>query len=1163
MDCCTSVVRDRAGQSDVLVVRVHVIRGARHAIANDRARITNDPVAIGDDVAEDVHDLGEDGRVLAQDGRVLAQDGHVLAQDGRVLAQDARILAQDVRVLAQDVRVLAQDVHVLAQDVHVLAQDVHVLAQDARILAQDVRVLAQDVHVLAQDVHVLAQDVHVLAQDGRVRDGSSGSRAEMSRRSEANGDRPPDGPTKRRHMLARHESRPGVSGWRIDWSSVILGGMIKARALQLVALGLLSATGCATRAVPSARPRVATSAPKPASVRPTESPLDRAWADYDTSRYAEAEAGFRALVSPSVPSARLGLAKVLLETGRYALAESTATDAAGAPPKIRFALICVRGKALMALGKVEDAERLLSGAAGDPAAREVRVLLGEVLLAQGKRSDAEPVLMTLINQYNGDGFKDPRSLALVGRAAYLLGSAQDANDAFNESERAGPADAETLLWRAELFLDSYDPGHAEEVVGEVLAKAPRQPEALARMAEVKLASNLDFDAAEALAKAALDVNPSLAVAHFVLGGVALRDMNFVQADGWVNEGLARTPRDLDLLSLRAAIRFLADDAPGFARAKTDVLSKNPRYSRLYEIVGEYAEWEHRYDDIVTMMREALLADPEDAKVRAQLGFNLIRAGDEREGVASLERAFGADPFNVRVYNTLNLYEKEIPKSYETVTRGRFTIRYSKDERPILDRYLPAMLDRAWAKFTKKYDFVPTTPIGIELYPVREQFAVRASGLPQTFIQGVCFGRTLAAMSPRDERFNIGMTLWHELAHVFHLQLSKNHVPRWFTEGLAEYETLVERPEWRREYDPDLYQALIDGQLPQVADMNRAFSHAEDMQDMATAYYASTQIVAFIADRWGMPKIRQMLELWGEGRRTPDVVKEALGVSAEDVDREFRDVISARLALYKGQFAPPTRPPDLDSATKAAALAPKDATKQATLALAWMGVGAEKKARDAVDRALGLDAKNGLALWLRVQLAKTSNDHAGAVKAVDALIAAGHDGYAVRMALSEVTDGAPQLAALRAAHTFDPSQAAPLRQIAELSDKDPDAEIAALRQLVLLEENDGDSYRRLMTLLLARKDAEEARRVGEAAIYVDMESAETHRLYGEALLATGARKQALYEFESAILGTGTPAELENAHRRLAEMLEQSGDRTAAATERKTVEELVRQSRTGPI
>src|SRR5581483_11301107 len=194
---------------------------------------------------------------------------------------------------------------------------------------------------------------------------------------------------------------------------------------------------------------------------------------------------------------------------------------------------------------------------------------------------------------------------------------------------------------------------------------------------------------------ALVVNPALTLSNFVIGGVALRDMDLVKADGAVRKGLAVNPDDLSLLSLGAAVRFLADDSAGFDRAKRAVLSRNPRYSRLYQIVGEYAEWEHRYDEIVKMMTEALLADSEDAKVRAQLGFNLIRAGREPEGVSALRRAFTADPFNVRVFNTLNLYEKEIPKSYETVDHGKFTFRYSHEERELLDRYVPPMIARAW------------------------------------------------------------------------------------------------------------------------------------------------------------------------------------------------------------------------------------------------------------------------------------------------------------------------------------------------------------------------------------------------------------------------------------------------------------------------------------
>src|SRR5690606_13296726 len=101
-------------------------------------------------------------------------------------------------------------------------------------------------------------------------------------------------------------------------------------------------------------------------------------------------------------------------------------------------------------------------------------------------------------------------------------------------------------------------------------------------------------------------------------------------------------------------------------AERAVLDLNREYSTLYQIVGEYAEWEHRYDEIVELMRRAILIDARDAKARADLGIHLLRAGRDADGVRALAMAFADDPFNVRVYNTLNLYERTIPRDYVTV-----------------------------------------------------------------------------------------------------------------------------------------------------------------------------------------------------------------------------------------------------------------------------------------------------------------------------------------------------------------------------------------------------------------------------------------------------------------------------------------------------------------
>ena len=913
--------------------------------------------------------------------------------------------------------------------------------------------------------------------------------------------------------------------------------------MRALALNLSLVVSLAACSPAVARPAAAPAAKSTAAKKPARSPADKLAAGIEAlegTRYSEAEPLLKgAAVGKQRGDALVALARLQLETGRYDDALKTAQQADGIKgAKLDSAWI--GAEALRRQGKLAEAEARLRKVESEPEARRARLELGELLLERGKQKDATPVLMTIIEDYNDDKIKDTDGpgLAMVGRAAHLLRSPRDANDAFNQAERAKDGDVQTLLWRGELFLEKYDPGHAEEVIKEVLAKAPNRPEALVWMAHVKLAQALDFDEAERLAKKALSINPKITSAHFVLAGIALRDMDLAKAEDEVKLGLAVNPRDLDLLSMHATARFLADDTAGFNAATQKVLALNPQYSRMYQIIGEFADWEHRYDEIVAMMKKAVQIDPDDAKAYAQLGLNLIRAGNDKEGVQALNTAFDKDPFNVRVYNTLNLYEKVIPKDYVTVAHKTFTFRYRKDEKDLLERYIPGLLDSAWRKFTKKYAFTPSTPIGVELYGERENFAIRTSGLPSTAIQGVCFGKTLAAMSPHEEKFNIGMTVWHELAHVFHIQMSKSHVPRWFTEGLAEYETLAERPEWSREHDPALYEALRSGRLPKVGAMSQAFTRAEEMSDVATAYYASSQIMVMLVDKHGMPAADQMLKLWGEGKGTPEVVQTALGMSTDAFDTEFRTWADQKLARYKTQFVPISRTGGYEKAKEAAEKAPKDPAKQAAFALAALRERKVEEAHKALEAALAASPDYPDALWLEARLAMSKRDMASASTLLQKLTQKS-DGYMVQMALADISEAKGDVAGMKKAferaHQLDPTQAEPLQALVDLAKKtgDKDGELDGLRKLSKLEEHDGRIYRRLMRALMDKKLYKEAKDVGEMGLWADLEGAQTHALFAEALAHLKMVPRAIYELESALMCPARPKEQAELHAQLAE------------------------------
>jgi tetratricopeptide (TPR) repeat protein len=849
----------------------------------------------------------------------------------------------------------------------------------------------------------------------------------------------------------------------------------------------------------------------------------------------------------------------MLEQGRFADASRAASQATAAGGPQRLVALALQGEILAAQGKVEDGIKLLEPqkSAQGVGGRRVRLELGELLVRAGRRADAEPLLMEFASEYGSDAITstDPEGLAMVGRAMHLLRHAKDANRAFNESERAERGRVETLLWRAELYLDKYDPGHAEEVLLEARKIAPHRADTLALLARVKLEEAFDFDAAEKLVKEALATNPRHTGAFAVRAGIALRDMNLDAANAAVDAGLAVDPNDLELLSERAAARLLADDRAGFASAKREVFARNKEYSRAYGIIGEYAEWEHRYDDVIGMMKEAVALDPHDENAWAQLGMWQTRAGAEQDGVKSLEEWWKHDHFNVRAYNTLEkLYGQWIPKDYESAQDGIFDVRYPKAERAILQRYLPRMLGEAWGQMKVHYDFSPSVPVHVETYQSREHFSVRTSGLPNIGIQGVCFGHVVAAMSPASEPFNWGNVLWHELAHVFAIQLSKNHVPRWFTEGLSEYETIARRPEWQRELDPEFYLALKKRSLPGALDMNRAFTHAEGDLDVTVAYYAASQILAFTAVEFGFSKISRALALWGEGKRTGDVIKTAFGVSPEEYDARFRAWALARLARYDSQYLFDVKAQPVDEARAAAAAAPQNAAAHVVLAMSLVRAHKLDDASREVQEALRLDPADKDAHYVAAKIASVGKDVGGAEQHLRAIRAAGGDGYTVQMGLAEVAeakhDVPGQRAALEAAHRFDPTQVDPLKELLTMAraEKRSADELNVLRDIARLDQHDRQHWRELLSRLVAGKLWDEAKRVGEAALYVDVESADIHVDYARALAATGDHETASFELESALLCDAPAPEKATAQALLAQERLALGDVAGARAHR---------------
>jgi tetratricopeptide (TPR) repeat protein len=739
--------------------------------------------------------------------------------------------------------------------------------------------------------------------------------------------------------------------------------------------------------------------------------------------------------------AQILLARAKIATGDYAGAESTlapmstAKDALGAEARIVLAELRTR------VGKLDLAKKDLEQLYKDrPDDRAVRTALGRARYMAGDLAGAKTLFDITIKESDENklDLDDPDQLTQLAIAARFTANFQLSNQAFREALSIRPTSTDTGVEWADLFLQKYAAQLAEQTLEEVFKVNPNHPDAHAAMAEVIVETRYDLAAVRHHVDAALAVNPKNARALKVRAGIAIDRNEWAEATKVLDGVLVLNPQDVEAIAMKATIAWLRDDMKGYDAERKKAFAHNPNYADLYRIVARSAVREHRYVEAIELEKEAVKLRPTFFEAMAGAGLGYLRLGMEKEGLEWIDKSWAGDQYNVRAFNTRTLFKETIPKSYSIATTKHFKIRYHNEERPVLSRYLEPTVERAFADMVKRYGFTPAIPTTLELYADRTDYAIRTVGLPDLGALGVCFGKVVTAMSPATGDINWGMVLWHELAHVFAIQLSKSRVPRWFTEGLSEYETLIASPSWRRENDADLYGAVVNGTLPSIGALNAEFMQP-DANAVVVAYYQSAVTIEFLVQKYGFPKIVEALKLFGAGKESPEVLQTITGKSIAQLDTEFRAFLDVRLAAYKGTFKLPTR--GFDDVTKleiAADAAPRDAKARAHVALAHYNAGDADKAAQQAHAALGLDAKQPIARYILAEVALHKNDPDKAKTLIGNLIADGVDNYDLRTRLAQIAQSEKNAAEVEkqlcAAKKLDPERSYPYQELFNLYKK---------------------------------------------------------------------------------------------------------------------------------
>jgi tetratricopeptide (TPR) repeat protein len=284
------------------------------------------------------------------------------------------------------------------------------------------------------------------------------------------------------------------------------------------------------------------------------------------------------------------------------------------------------------------------------------------------------------------------------------------------------------------------------------------------------------------------------------------------------------------------------------------------------------------------------------------------------------------------------------------------------------------LEAAYAELTAKFAFEPSLPVVFEMFPHHEDFSVRTIGLDALGATGACFGKVVAVDSPRalnKGAFNWASVVWHEFTHVVTLQATDYQIPRWFTEGLSELSELRRNPAVDRKLEMELYSVHGRGAMRRMAELNAGFTRPRYGMEVVICYYQARLVCEFIEERFGFPKILEMMSLYRREKNDREVFSAVLGWTLEEFDRQFDAWLQANVFANLHVF-PSVEPAELETLRDRIFEDPDDADAYVKLTLGYLQ---QRKFADAQisasrllslvpDRPIGYDVMGHLAYQMK-------------------------------------------------------------------------------------------------------------------------------------------------------------------------------------------------------
>ena len=559
--------------------------------------------------------------------------------------------------------------------------------------------------------------------------------------------------------------------------------------------------------------------------------------------------------------------------------------------------LLLKTRALLVLGRYPQAmQQIELGLAAFRASLAGRFLGYEVYRANGQPGKAYELLQQIqaITVQTPWRYSDPANRLIVGRVALLLGNdpRQVLEVCFDRAKKDNPNLRDAYLAIGRLALDKHDYKVAAEAFLAGLKMHPKDADLHFGLFQAYEPSDPQKAAIELREALAANPNHLPALLHRV--DDAIDAENYVAGQRLLEQIWLINPWLPEAWAYRAVIAHLQNEHRCEQVYRDVALHYWPTNPAVDHLMGKKLSQKYRFAEGADHQRQALQFDADFLPARIQLSQDLLRLGHEEEGWKLADEVHRTDGYDTAAYNLVTL--KENLQHFRTLENDAFVVRMEAREADIYGARVLELLQRAHQTLTEKYELKPAGRVIVEIFPQQNDFAVRTFGMPGgAGFLGVCFGRVITANSPASQGnrpSNWEAVLWHEFCHVITLEVTRNKMPRWLSEGISVYEERQANPAWGQTMNPQYRQMVLGGELTPVGQLSGAFLSPPTPLHLQFAYYQSSLVVEYLIGRHGFVTLKRILRDLGAGLGINEALARHTGSLAQ-LEQEFAEFARQR------------------------------------------------------------------------------------------------------------------------------------------------------------------------------------------------------------------------------------------------------------------------------